>query len=450
MADCTGSGGGGIAELLSFVTNPVGAIINMIAKMLLTAAMSIYALMTRVIPGLDIGSSQRVDQKTQWVVVYLAVGSLIYAAARMAYERKGNAGEAALKGILRLLFVSAAGTAVIGTATVLAENWANHLFSSAVKQMLTGIGCTEPGTGTTEGILLLVLAFLLLISAIVQVVLLYIRLGVMVVLLGTLPVAAAASMTDWGVGWWRKHLGWMVAWILYKPAAALVMYAGATMINSSTFDVNRKLGGIGLMLLAAVALPALLKIIVPAIGALGSGGSDQRGMSPGMGAVASGAKKIGGAAATKGVSLAQNGIRGATGASNKGPSGGSGQSGKPAPQPAAAKQGGGQSGGQGGGQGGGQSGGQSGGQGGGLPTGARRPSTGAAASGGGNPATGGGNPATQGAPAAARAAGPVGMAAGAVASGAVHAASALPRTAAGAIKDAEGDADGGGPRGANQ
>ena len=39
-------------------------------------------------------------------------------------------------------------------------------------------------------------------------------------------------MTDWGAGWWRKHVGWLIAWLLYKPAVGLIMYSGSVMTGT--------------------------------------------------------------------------------------------------------------------------------------------------------------------------------------------------------------------------
>ncbi|MFE6946575.1 hypothetical protein [Streptomyces chartreusis] len=287
-----------IVGFFSFLGNPVGTIIQTIANAILAAAIAVFGELTTSIPTLETGgAAQDISSQTQWIVVYGAVGSLIFAAFRMTLERRGDAGQVALKGILRLVLVAGGATAVMTALASLSDRYADHLFRAGAQEQLTSIGCAD--NNQIEAFLLLVLAFLLLIAAIIHTILLYIRLGVMILLLGTLPLAAAASMTDWGSGWWRKHIGWMIAWLLYKPAAGLVMYAGSAMIsNGPESGVHERIAGIGVMLLSAVALPALLKLVVPATAALGGAAAMQRGTMTAAGAVASGAKSLGGASSS--------------------------------------------------------------------------------------------------------------------------------------------------------
>ncbi|MFJ4534673.1 hypothetical protein ACIP39_01635 [Streptomyces tibetensis] len=326
----------------SFLGDPIGTIVEGVANAVLAGAIAVFGALTTDIPTLSgTTTAQDINGQTQWIVVYLAVGSLLFASARMAIERRGNAGTTALKGILRVVLVSGAATTVVTAAAALSDDYSSYLFNAGAEKQLSAVGACSDGNGI-ESFLLLVLAFLLLIAGIIHTILLYIRLGVMILLLGTLPLAAAASMTDWGGGWWRKHLGWMIAWLLYKPAAGLVLYAGSAMIGSGRdggSDINERIAGIGVMLLSAVALPALLKLVVPATAALGGASAMSGAMSAVGGSLASGARSLGTSGGSGG-SGGQSGPRGASGASGSGGSGGSqgssGTSGAPgAPGPGA-------------------------------------------------------------------------------------------------------------------
>ncbi|MCX4904453.1 hypothetical protein [Streptomyces sp. NBC_00878] len=317
-----------VKGFFSFLGDPIGTIVELIAKTILAGAVAVFAALATHVPTLG-GTQQSKDisSETQWIVVYLAVGSLLFAAARMAIERKGTAGVTALKGIMRVVLVSGAATTVVLAAARVSDDYSNYLFNDAVKNSLNSVGACSSGSGI-QSFLLLVLAFLLLISGIVHTVLMYIRLGVMMLLLGTLPLAAAASMTDWGAGWWRKHIGWMIAWLLYKPAVALVLNAGMAMINAGgnsgsedSNTVNTRIAGIGVMLLSAVALPALLKLVVPATAALGSG-NPMSSVGQAGSNLASGAVQLGGRGGSSGGG-AQVGPSGASGATGSGGSGGS-------------------------------------------------------------------------------------------------------------------------------
>jgi uncharacterized membrane protein YgcG len=222
----------------------------------------------------------KIGLQINWLVVGLAVASLLFASARMALERRAQPGTTAVKGILRMILVAGGSTFVLTNS----PNWPTSTprisTRAGVKEQLKLIA--QCGTDSLDGLPAdhrraaadhrghhphhpaLHPAR---------------RDGDA---LGTLPLAAAASMTEWGTSWWRKHIAWMVAWLIFKPAVGLVLYAGAAMITSSGADsTQQKIAGCGVLLLSAVALPALLRLVVPAAAALGA--------SDGVAGVAAGA-----------------------------------------------------------------------------------------------------------------------------------------------------------------
>jgi hypothetical protein len=281
---------------LIFGGDPIGTILKTIANAVLQGAV---ALLGEINNGIDlqvgIPTSKSISGQTQWLVGFLACGSLIAAAIRMAIERRAEAGITALKGLIRLVLVAGMTTAVATAVAGVAEQYSRHLFSTSVRGNLSQTVCIG-GSNSIDALLLLVLAILLLLSAIVHIILLYIRLGVMILLLGTLPLAAAASMLNWGQGWWRKHIGWLIAWFLYKPAVALIIYSGTKMLadgsaGNAADAIHLRIAGVAVLLMSAVALPALLKLVVPATAALG-GGSGSSGVMAMAGGLASGAKTI--------------------------------------------------------------------------------------------------------------------------------------------------------------
>ncbi|MFE6482667.1 hypothetical protein ACFVGN_07020 [Streptomyces sp. NPDC057757] len=310
-----GAGCDGGLDFLGMFGDPIGTMINMVAQIIIQGAIGIF-LAVGGISSTNADASAKISAQTQWITVYLACGSILFAAAKMALDRKGDTGATALRGILRVMLVSTAATSVIAAFVKLMDDFSKHLLKGALLNLLEGINCN----GDIPDMLLLVVGCLLIISGIIHSLLMWIRLGVMIVLVGTLPMAAAASMTDWGGTWWRKHIGWLVAWLLYKPTVALVLYSGAIMVDSSEThsDVDTQIAGMGLLLLSAVALPALLRLIVPATAALGgdSVGSATMGVAGGL---ASGAKSLADSAGRSG----GGGSSGPSGANGSSPSGSS-------------------------------------------------------------------------------------------------------------------------------
>ncbi|MFI9644108.1 hypothetical protein ACIG87_29330 [Micromonospora sp. NPDC051925] len=316
---------------------------RIVANIILAGAISIFGELSESVPTLgpnfsedNAGVPGQISDQIEWVVTYLAIGSVLFAAAKMALDRRGEAGRVAIQGFLRVILVAGAGTTVAANAVKISDDYSDHLYQSAALNLVKSVPCIGLGT-TMEAFLLLFLAFLLLLSAIVHVLMLYIRLGVVTMLLGTLPMAAAASMTNWGTGWWRKHIGWLIAWLIYKPAVGLIMFSGSAMITEGnrTSLVHMRIAGVGVLLLSAIAMPALLKIIVPATAALGTGDPSGAAASAVVGGVATGAKKVAGSAMSYQGGSAPSGARGAGssqgGDGGQGPSGGQGTGGASGP-----------------------------------------------------------------------------------------------------------------------
>ncbi|KFG00400.1 hypothetical protein PV367_28810 [Streptomyces europaeiscabiei] len=235
----------------------------------------------------------QITAEINWIVAYVAVASLLLAAIRMAVDRKGQPMKQAFMGMWKVILVGAASVPVVTALMTASDAYAKDVYARAdlgdkAAEMLGVLTLNQPG-------LVLIFGLLVMLSSFVQIVLMYIRIGVLIMLVGTLPLAAVSSMTGWGEGWWKKHIGWLAAWLLYKPAAALIIYS-ATSMTKDTKDLNQVIAGMGMLIMAVFALPALLKLIVPATAALGgtSGGTVALGAANNM---ASGAVSIAGGAA---------------------------------------------------------------------------------------------------------------------------------------------------------
>jgi hypothetical protein len=139
----------------------------------------------------------------------------------------------------------------------------------------------------------IVLGLIGLLASLVQVVLMVVRSGMLVILAGILPTTAAFTNTEMGKQWFQKAVGWTIAFILYKPAAAIV-YSVAFLLmgNGDGKDVLiRSITGFTLMVVALFALPALMRFVTPMVGAVASGGGAGAGAA--VGAMATGAVSLG-------------------------------------------------------------------------------------------------------------------------------------------------------------
>jgi len=315
---------GEIGQVVGFFEQGIDGILSDIAAAIMGAAVELFSNLGNVPTLGNAEINERIHRQTDWLVATIAVASLLAAAFRMALERKGQPGGAALLGLVRLVLTVGAAWTVVRWLADEADRYSDHLYQKGVKEQLKLIaGC---GTDGLTAFLLIVVGLLLLLAGCIHVILMYVRLGVMVLLTGTLPMAAAASMTEWGKGWWRKHIAWMVAWLAFKPVVGLIMYSGAVMIGAAGNDTKHyKLAGAAVLLMAAVALPALMRLVVPAMEALGSRDGVGAGITAGAAgasALASGARRVVGGGGRGGASGAvRSRAPGASGAP-AGPAGG--------------------------------------------------------------------------------------------------------------------------------
>ena len=89
-----------------------------------------------------------------------------------------------------------------------------------------------------------------------------------------------------GKGWFKKNVGWLVAFILYKPAAAIVYAAAFQLAGTNVFQDDGTgfiavLTGLILMVLALFAMPALMRFVTPLVGAMSAGAGGALGVAIG-------------------------------------------------------------------------------------------------------------------------------------------------------------------------
>ncbi len=136
----------------------------------------------------------------------------------------------------------------------------------------------------------------------------YLRAGLLPIMVGVAPVWAAMSWMETGRQAFGKVMGWLFAFLLYKPVAALVMATGSAIMVTATDGDDSQAITLMLTVSVIVLLPAMIKLIVPAVAvSVGGGGviPSMLGGIAGMGVMAAGgalkagAKGVAGAAGKK-------------------------------------------------------------------------------------------------------------------------------------------------------
>ena len=330
---CSIAGGAASSIAGDFVQTAATDAANAADSLLKTLATSWTNIGT---PNLADGSgngaaTQLLQGDLKFVTLWVGVASLLVAAGRMAYMRRADPLREAAMGLIRLLLVGGMGIIAIDTFAAIGDQFSSYVLSSATTSQAGGLNqatslfkLTGAAGFSAVPFLLLILALLAVLSTLVQLFLIIIRGALLVLIGGTWPLAAAASMTTGGSQWFKKVTGYLVAFLLYKPAAAICYAAAFKLIASAGPDpVVAQIEGVVLIIMATLTLPALLKFVVPAVSSAGGFGAGEA-LAAGA-AVATGAAAIiatgGGSAAAGAGASGAAGIAAPAGAATAGPGG---------------------------------------------------------------------------------------------------------------------------------
>jgi len=283
----------------------------------------------------------------QW---YLLAASVIVCGVRLAQARRHAMAEAAhdtFKVLARTIFASAMWTAVLVAGTHASDALANWILDSATggdpKNAAKALAQTAGLSVFSPGLVLL-LATVGILGALAQLVLAVVRQGLLVVVAGVLPLAAASSATTSGRSLYDRLIGWSVAFLLYKPLAALVYLIAFTTVGQTAMtatgggavdaeSAQRALVGLVLVCSAGLTLPALMRLVSPIAGM--SGGSGAAAAVGAATAVAAGVSMSGGSGPGSGATSARAGAGAiaSTATGHTGGGGGNSPSGSPPTPP---------------------------------------------------------------------------------------------------------------------
>lgn len=285
---------------------------NWALKTLLTAWLKL--------PDPDVSSADSLpvwlDGHLSFFVAFIAIGACFVAAYRLAVTGKFEH-VADLAGVLwRVVLVGGLIGTVMPLTLAIGDEFSKWILKDVNPEVFTK-GMVY--AGVTNSAVLLTLGLIVLLVQLIQVVIMIFRGGVIMYLTATLTLFAAASNTETGKGGFQRAIAWLVAFVLYKPAAALI-YAGAFQLTSSKGIINQ-ITGIVFMILAVLALPALMKLIAPATASIGGGNAGAL-----AGAMVGAGVATGAIVATGGAGAAAGGFGGGAMASGSGAAEASGAS----------------------------------------------------------------------------------------------------------------------------
>jgi len=309
---------------------------------------------------------QFIQDSLSWYSSAILVIAVIYGGTQMILQRSGKPLMDLVYALMKYVLISGAGLATCVLALRAGDEYSKWVIEKSTPHgsfgdsltMLLGIGLATPSSGIV--MFVIIIGIIAIIIAVIQIGLLIIRSAIAIMLVGTLSIAYSGTNMGWGKNWAQKHTAWLIAFLLYKPAASTI-YAAAFRIMDSFGDQKGDPGqqmvyfttGLVLMIGSLAALPALMRLITPQVaaaagsspmfagamgGAMASGainGGMSFGKSSGGGGASSGAGGSGSGGGPSGAMPSGGGSSGGMGAgassaTSAGSAGASGAAGGPA------------------------------------------------------------------------------------------------------------------------
>ncbi|WP_433684289.1 hypothetical protein [Nocardia sp. CA-119907] len=232
----------------------------------------------------------KINDYTYQAQILLLIASVILSGARLAEARRGavmNEAAESFRMFARVVFSSWMLGAVIVAGTQASDRFSEWIINDSTNGNAKDLAELMVKTSKLQAFspgLVLIIAIVGLLGALAQIVLAIVRQGLLLIAAGVLPLAAAASGMNVGKQSYQKLIGWIIAFMLWKPVAAIVYmiaFTTAGHVDSLTDtgglpegeQAQRMLVAIVLLCSVAFVLPALMRLVTPAVAIVGSGGS---------------------------------------------------------------------------------------------------------------------------------------------------------------------------------
>ena len=266
------------------------------------------------VPSPDVANStvvQSLSGDLRWITIYIAIFGMLFGLGRMAWELKAAPALMILRMIINLVAVSALGATIVAILVDAGDQFAPWVVSRATGEPFSSstlTGLLNPATLQSNVAIGLIVGLLAMLGTLAQVIFMVVRGAMLIVLVALLPTIAAGTATEEGMARFKKMLALVLAFVCYKPAAAIIYAAGLRLMHGGGQQpLMSMMYGMTLIILAALALPAVIKFLAP-VAAAGSS-SIFSGGAAAAAAIATGAAVVtlGGSAAVAGAGAGAGG-----------------------------------------------------------------------------------------------------------------------------------------------
>lgn len=274
-------------------------------------------------PDLKADPVNQVIGDLTWYTAAFAILGFLFALGKMVLSQDFKTMIGGVQPVVNLIMVTACYATGITLLLTAGDELSTWLLDRAASAGNSEGDISALAVVTTFGSVLgsggwLIFALIELLGSVVNFAFMLFRNILLPVLMVFLPTLAAASGTEAGKQAFTKANGYLIAFICFKPVAAVIYALGLWFMNTPVVSGVGKEGakvedlaeavvgvcmGTGIMILAALALPALIKFVVP-VASKGAGAFSGGAAMAGAATVAAGAAVI---AATGGAGAAAGG-----------------------------------------------------------------------------------------------------------------------------------------------
>lgn len=275
-------------------------------------------------------------------VVVIVTMSLMIGGIKLALTQNGQTGRELIDGLITLVLVAGLSAPLISMLIIITDQFSAGIIDASVEGgdigenlwLMMSIGSGgNPVLGLFSA---LIVGVIMVPASLLQALLMIIRAILLPVLAGTLVLSCAFFTTEKGRAWFQQSLVWLIAFLAYKPAAAIIYSAGFMMMGDGGITGAEDLGeiartllgfvmGFSLILLSLLSLGALQSFIMPVSGKLtGGAGAGLMFAGSAAGVVAAGAINNGASNSAASANASSNGPDGAPISYGSGPSSTSG------------------------------------------------------------------------------------------------------------------------------
>lgn len=202
----------------------------------------------------------------------LLVAAVIIGCIRAMYDSRGQEWTEILKLLLRYVFISGLIIPITATSLIMVHEAAQWVLERSTLGTHFAENLFElfnSTVGVTSAIILAAILLMAALVAILQAGVMIFRGPIIILRLGTILLSVAVSNTEAGRESLRGSIGSLVAWIIYPFAAALVYATAFRLMGTDTNLAGNGLlqciYGIAAMLMAIFALPATMRLVIPAV-----------------------------------------------------------------------------------------------------------------------------------------------------------------------------------------